>query len=121
MKSRTKLLAMFLGVSFIPFMIIGYILSSLRTAPFNQDFVQLFVVVILAIIAVVMFSFILAAKFTKPLGILTSSVLAITEGKFDEDIEASSHDELGMLTAILRTCATQSVKDFSIATGQHGS
>ncbi len=102
MKIRTKLLLMVLSLSFIPFVLIGYIvLNSSRPVLFDQAFIQFVLVVIIAIIAIGIISWILAAKFLKSLSTLTTFVLGITEEKFDEGITVSSNDEIGVLARSL--------------------
>ena len=118
MRIRTKFLMMFLSIGLIPFLFIGYILlNRSRIALVNQASAQLVFVAIIAIVSIVIISLTLAAKFTKSLKTLTTSVLGMTEGKFDEEIMVSSNDELGVFARSLAKMR-DSVRDKSSALQQ---
>jgi methyl-accepting chemotaxis protein/ABC-type sugar transport system substrate-binding protein len=99
MNMSTKFLLVLLSMSFVPFMLIGYILwNHSQDGSLSQASVPLSLVAMLVVIAIVILALTLIAQFTQSLRTLISSVLAIADGKFDEKIEMSRNDELGVLS-----------------------
>lgn len=93
---RYKLLVAFVLMGLIPLLVLGYVVSNYLQALEAVTFVEVSVVILLAIV-IAWLGFLLARNIVEPVIDISMEAKAIAEGDYNKRITVSSEDEIGEL------------------------